>query len=292
MNELPSVDPAPFPMGSVQAVAARSWRMCLTEDPLGLLAIPYLIAFPVFAFLTIVSELVAQPATIPHDPAMLGMVVSVLPIVLFARVFGEAWTTTRTDAEAHGRRAGYAESVAATFSRLWPLGVVMVAVYLLGQFGFFLFFVPGLVVGVVSSFANQSAVLGSGKLVGSLRESKELLDHNVRAWWGMVAYWAVVFLGLGMVVTIARYSVGAVAGGAFGFALDLALFLPLHIALLVQATCWTLFYRELQARRRVFLAAAEAAAAAAQASTPGDPTAPPASPPGEPSLPDVHAHVG
>ena len=55
MNELPSPDPAPFPMGSVQAVAARSWRMCVREDPVGLLAIPYLIAFPVFAFLTILT---------------------------------------------------------------------------------------------------------------------------------------------------------------------------------------------------------------------------------------------
>jgi len=281
VNELPSPDPAPFPIGSVQAVAARSWRMCLREDAVGLLAIPYLIKFPVFAFLTILSELFDKPDTLTKDPAMLGAIVGALPIVLFAYVFGEAWTVSRTDAEAHGRRAGYAESVRAAFVRLWPLGLVMVLVYVLQQVGFFLIFLPGLVVGVVASFANQSAVLGSGKLVDALRESKELLEHNGRAWWGMVAYWAVVFLGLGMVVTIARVTLPTLLKGPIGFALDLALFLPLHIALLVQATCWTLFYRELQARRRAFLAAHPGSGAGA------------ASPPKEePSIPDVHAHVG
>src|SRR5580765_4447604 len=102
VNELPTSDPAPFPMGSVQAVAARSWRMCLREDPVGLLAIPYLIAFPVFAFLTILSELfnegLKSPNALQRDPTMLGPVLGVLPIVLFARVFGEAWVVTRTDA--------------------------------------------------------------------------------------------------------------------------------------------------------------------------------------------------
>src|SRR5205085_11742469 len=122
------------------------------------------------------------------------------------------------------------ETVRASFGRLWPLGLVMVTTYVLGQVGFFLLFVPGLVVGVVSSFANQSAVLGSGRLVNSLRESKDLLEHNGRAWWGMVGYWAIVFLGLGMVVTIARLSLRKVTGGPVGFAFDLGLFLPLHVA--------------------------------------------------------------
>ena len=285
MTELPSPDPAPFPIGSVQAVAARSWRMCLYEDPVGLLAIPYLVAFPVFAFLTILSETFAQPNALASNPILLGPIFGVLPIVLFARVFGEAWTITRADAEAHGRRSPYAETVQSAFVRLWPLALVMVAVYVLGQIGFFLLFVPGLVVGIVASFANQSAVLGSGKLVGSLRESKELLEHNTRAWWGMVAYWTIVFLGLGMVVTIARISIRSITAGPIGFALDIGLFLPLHVALLVQATCWTLFYREMQARRRVFLATHPHAHA-------GSHDGPPPAPPVEPSIPDVHAHVG
>jgi len=274
----PVPDPAPFPMGSVQAVAARTWRMCVREDPVGLLAIPYLIAFPVFAFLTILSELIRQPYTLTNEPTVTGAVIGVLPLVLFARVFAEAWTLTRADGEAHGRRVPYAESVKAAFTRTWALALVMVVVYVLFQAGFFLFVIPGLIVAIVASFANQAAVIGPGHLVESLRESKDLLEHNARAWCGMLAYWLVVFLGLGMVVAIARVSVEKLAGDQLGFVLTLVLSLPLHVALLVFAACWTLFYRELQARRRAQIAAA--AAAGRTVHTP------------EPSIPDFHAHAG
>jgi hypothetical protein len=37
--------------------------------------------------------------------------------------------------------------------------------------------------------------------------------------------------------------------GRTGFLIDLILWLPLQAALLVFTACWTLFYRELEARR-------------------------------------------
>jgi hypothetical protein len=285
----PAIDPAPFPMGSVQAVAARSWRMCLREDPIGLLAIPYLIFFPVYAFQTILSELIGQPDTLTREPTIAAPVIGVLPLVFFAYVFGQAWTLTRADGEAHGRRVPYAESVKRAFARTWAVAVIIVLNYVLFQVGFFLLVVPAILVAIVTSFTNQAVAIGPGKVIDALRESKELLEHNAAAWCGMVAYWLVVFFGLAIAVTIARLSVQQLATGTLGFALDLALFLPLHVALLVFTACWTLFYRELQARRRAQIAAAGGAGAgAAGGSAPGPP---PANAP-EPSIPDIHAHVG
>jgi hypothetical protein len=39
--------PAPFPIGSVQGVAARAWELCLRRDRLGLLVVPFIIVCPV-----------------------------------------------------------------------------------------------------------------------------------------------------------------------------------------------------------------------------------------------------
>ena len=71
-----STDDAPFPLGSVQAVASRAWELCLREDPVGLVAIPFVISFPVTVFLTSLSELFRNPrdlsaeagATLPQLP--------------------------------------------------------------------------------------------------------------------------------------------------------------------------------------------------------------------------------
>ena len=253
------VSDAPFPLGSVQAVASRAWDLCLREDPVGLLAIPFLIQFPVYVFLTILGELIRHPDELPRDAMLIASVFGVLPLVILARVFGESWILWRADAEAHGRRVSYGETVKHAFTRCWHLAVIMIAVYALFQVAFWLFMIPGilpgllaaLVVGVISSFANQAAVLGPGGLFASLGQSRDLVEHNVAAWCGMVAYWVVAFLGLGIIVTILRLTAERLAGGPLVFMLDLVLGLPLEITLLVFTACWTLLYRELEARRRL-----------------------------------------
>ena len=250
---------APFPLGSVQAVASRAWELCLREDPVGLLAIPFIISFPVAVFLTILGELIRQLPPAAHSSAgppeasLITAVFGVLPLVIFARVFGEAWILWRADAEAHGRRVAFGETVQHAFSRTWYLVVAMLTCYALGQVGFFFFVLPGLLVAIVASFANQAAVLGPGKLIASLRQSWDLVEHNIGAWFGMIAYWAIVFVGLGILVTILRLTLESVMKGQTGFLVDLLLFLPLQGALLVFTTCWTLFYRELEARRHLQL---------------------------------------
>lgn len=267
MNASPQPDDAPFPLGSVQAVASRSWDLCVREDPVGLLVIPFIISFPVYVFLTILGELIRHPDELPREASLVTAVFGVLPLVIFARVFGEAWILWRADAEAHGRRVGFGETVKHAFTRTWYLVVVMLTGYALFQVGFFFFVLPGIMVAVVASFANQAAVLGPGRLIASLRQSWELVEHNIGAWFGMVAYWLVVFAGLGILVTILRMTFEHFAGGPLGFMLDLLLGLPLQLSLLVFTACWTLFYRELEARRHVQLSVAH------------------------PAQPDIHAHA-
>jgi hypothetical protein len=245
---------APFPLGSVQAVASRSWELCLREDPVGLVAIPFVISFPVTVFMTILGELFRHPADMPREASLLTAVLGVLPLVAFARVFSEAWTVWRADAEAHGRRVSFGETVKHAFSRTWYLVVVMLSTYALFQVGVFFFVLPGILVAIVASFANQAAVLGPGRLIGSLRQSWDLVEHNIGAWFGMIAYWFVVFAGLGILVTILRVTLESMMKGPLGFMLDLVLWLPLQAALLVFTACWTLFYRELEARRHLRVA--------------------------------------
>lgn len=246
----PASDSAPFPLGSVQAVASLSWRLCLREDPVGLLLIPFVIFFPVYAFLTLLGEALVHVTDLSGETALFGAILGALPLVIFARVFGESWLLVRADSDARGPRVPLVETFTHALARSWHLVVVMIAVYVLFQIGFFLLVLPGLVVWIACSFANQAAVLGPGRLFASLRMSRDLLEHNVTAWLGMVAYWIVLFLGLGMLVGIVRQSVVAVVGEPLGFLVDLALGIPLQLALLVFTTCWTLFYRELEARRR------------------------------------------
>jgi len=249
-----STDDAPFPLGSVQAVTSRAWELCLREDPVGLIAIPFVISFPVTVFLTILGELFRNPGDLTTEGGLITSMFGVLPIVIFARVFGEAWILWRADAEAHGRRAGFGETVKHAFSRTWYLVVVMLTTYALFQVGLFFFVLPGILVAIVGSFANQSAVLGPGRLIASLRHSWDLVEHNIGAWFGMVAYWAVIFAGLGILVTILRVTLESLMNGRTGFLIDLLLWLPLQAALLVFTACWTLFYRELEGRRQQQLA--------------------------------------
>jgi ABC-type amino acid transport system permease subunit len=65
----------------------------------------------------------------------------------------------------------------------------------------------------------------------------------------MVAYWMIVFLGLGILFGILRQSVVPMAAGNTAFVVELVLGMPLQVCLLVFSACWTLFYRELEARR-------------------------------------------
>jgi hypothetical protein len=246
---IPPPDDAPFPLGSVQAVATRAWALCLREDPFGLLVVPFVIYFPVYVSLTIMAELFDDIEALAHEASLLSMLVGVLPLVIFARVLGESWIIVRADADAHGREVSYGATLSQAFTRSWYLVVVLLAVYALVQLGLFLLVIPGVIVWIIASFANQAAVLGPGRLLASLRLSRDLLEHNVAAWCGMLAYWVIVFLGLGMLIGIVKQSLAAVIGGPSKFLFDLALVLPLQIALLVFTTCWTLFYRELEARR-------------------------------------------
>ena len=64
-----SPDDAPFPLGSVQAVTSPPWELCLREDPVGLLVIPFIITFPVSVFLTILGELYRNVGPIAKDVA-------------------------------------------------------------------------------------------------------------------------------------------------------------------------------------------------------------------------------
>lgn len=247
-----TTDDAPFPLGSVQAVASRAWDLCLREDPVGLLAIPFVISFPVTVFLTILGEQVrtsnaAYPPDLSSD--LLGPIFGVLPLVFFARVFGEAWVLWRADAEAHGRRVAFGETAKHAFSRTWYLVVVMLSTYALFQVGLVLLVLPAFLVAVACSFANQAAVVGPGRLIASLKHSWDLVEHNIGAWFGMIAYWAVIFAGLGILVTILRVTLENLMNGRTGFMIDLLLWLPLQGALLVFTACWTLFYRELEGRR-------------------------------------------
>ena len=94
-------------------------------------------------------------------------------------------------------------------------------------------------------------MLGPGRVIASLRYSWELVEYNAAQ---RISYTAIVFMGLGILVAILRFSLENMIGRQLGFILDLALWLPLQTALLVLATCWTLFYRELEARRHAQLA--------------------------------------
>ena len=245
-----STDDAPFPLGSVQAVASRAWELCLREDPVGLIAIPFVIFFPVIVFLTILGEHYRNVAAdLATEATLLTPIFGVLPLVFFARVFGESWILWRADAEAHGRRVGFGETVKHAFTRCWYLVVVMLSTYALFQIGFVLLVLPALLVAIACSFANQAAVIGPGRLIASLRHSWDLVEHNFGPWFGMLAYWAVIFAGLGIIVTILRLSLESIMNGPTGFLIDLLLWLPLQAALLVFTVCWTLFYRELEGRR-------------------------------------------
>jgi hypothetical protein len=251
-----SVATAPFPIGSVQGVASRAWDLCLRRDPLGLLVIPFIIFFPVYVFLALLAENASFLVQFSGDGQLLGAVLGVLPLVFFARVFGEAWILVRADAEAHGRIQSLGDTFTRALARSWFLVVVMLVVYLLAQIGFVLLVFPGIIVSILCSFTNQSAVLGPGRLFSSLRESRDLVEHNPAAWFGMVAYWVIVFLGLGLLIGILRDSLAPELGtGDAGFVATLILGLPLQVCLLVFTACWTLFYRDLEARRALHLAA-------------------------------------
>ena len=246
---------APFPIGSVQGVASRAWELCLRRDPMGLLVIPFIIFFPVYVFLVLLTEVLKDFEHFSSEGPLIASIFGVLPLVFFARVFGEAWILVRADVEAHYHVLGWGETFSRALARSWPLVVVMLVVYTLLQVGFYLLFFPGVIVLVLCSFTNQAAVLGPGKLFASLRESRDLVEHHPRAWFGMVAYWAIVFVGLGLLIGILRNSLAPHLGsGDAGFIATLVLGLPLQICLLVFTACWTLFYRELEARRALHLA--------------------------------------
>ena len=252
----PPVATAPFPIGSVQGVASRAWELCLRRDPLGLVVVPFIIFFPVYVFLSLLTEVLRDIDRLADEGPLLGAILGVMPLVVFARVLGEAWIQVRTDSEAHGHVPGWGESFSRALARSWYLVIVMLVVYALVQVGIFLFVIPGLILYVLCSFANQAAVLGPGRLVASLRVSRDLVEHHAPAWFGMVAYWVIVFLGLGILIGILRQSIAPhLSGGDAGFMANLVLGLPLQVCLLVFTCCWTLFYRELEARRALHLAA-------------------------------------
>ena len=265
MSNIPA-GPVPFPVGSVQGVASRAWELCLRRDPIGLLVIPFVIFFPVYVFLTLLAEVVRDLERISQEGMLLGAVAGVLPLVIFARVFGEAWILVRADAIAHDRPLGYGATFSQALARSWFLVVVMLVIYVLVQLGIFVFVIPGIIVWVLCSFANQAAVLGPGRLISSIRQSRDLVEHQPGAWLGMVFYWVVVFVGLGMLSGILRQTIEDRWLGPDGaFLADLVLGLPLQACLLVFTTSWTLLYRELEARRARQLALQAVQAAAHEA---------------------------
>ena len=252
----PTAATAPFPIGSVQGVASRAWDLCLRKDPLGLLVFPFIIFLPVYAFLALVPAVILDIDNLAEEGPLLGAMFGILPLVVVARVFGEAWILVRCDEEAHGRTISWGDTFSRALARSWFLVVVMLVVYTAVQIGIPLLVIPGIIVWVLCSFANQAAVLGPGRLVASLRQSRDLVEHNASAWLGMVAYWVIVFLGLGMLVGIVRESLSPyLGGGDVSFMATLVLGLPVQLCLLVFTACWTLFYRELEARRAIHLAA-------------------------------------
>lgn len=255
MSSMPA-EPVPFPVGSVQGVASRAWELCLRRDPLGLLVVPFIIFFPVYVFLTLLGEVVGDIERIVQEGPLLAAIFGVLPLVVFARVFGEAWILVRADAIAHGRPLTYGATFAKALARSWFLVVVMLVVYALFQLGLFLLVIPGIIIWVLCSFANQAAVLGPGRLFASIRQSRDLVEHQALSWLGMIVYWTIVFVGLGMLSGVARQTLeGNWLGADAVFLADLAIGLPLQLCLLVFTTCWTLFYRELEARRAQQVAA-------------------------------------
>ena len=256
-------EPVPFPVGSVQGVANRAWEMCLHRDPVGLLVIPFIIFFPVYVFLTLLGEVVLDIERISQEGMLLGAILGVLPLVVFARVFGEAWILVRADEIAHGRAPSFGTTFSHALARSWHLVVVMLVAYALFQVGIVLLVIPGIIVWVLLSFVNQAAVLGPGRLFASMRQSRDLVEHQAPAWLGMVLYWMIVFLGLGMLSGIVRETIeGRWLGPDGAFLANLVVGLPLHVCLLVFTTSWTLFYREVEARRAQQLAAHAAKVAA------------------------------
>jgi hypothetical protein len=282
----------PFPLASVQAVAALAWRLALRVDPVGLLVVPFAIFFPVYVFFALLGEIVHTLSTLPlDDPAVartigdtipFGAIVGALPLVVFAAAFGASWLQVRSDALARGGPDPPAFGATATraLARVWPLALTTVIVYVLWQVAAFAFLLPGLVVFALTSFATRAAVLDDLGPMAALRASKHLVVEHWLAWLGMGTWWVIVFLGLGILVGIARFSLAGVTGTAegssAGLALDLLLGLPLPIALLVSETCWTLFFRELEARSRVAGSNAAVVPAAAASSAHTSAAAPPA----------------
>ena len=59
------------------------------------------------------------------------------------------------------------------------------------------------------------------------------LAGRMAPWFGMVAYWAIIFAGLGIIVTILRVTLESVMNGRTGFLIDLMLWLPLVIMIVV-----------------------------------------------------------
>ena len=291
---IPASD-GPVPAASVPALAVLAARLAFRTDPVGLLAIPFVIFFPVYVFLTLLAEILRYPEQIGAQVGLMGVVAGALPIVVFARVLGEAWLLERTDALAHGRRPGLGATFTSALGRSWYLVSVMVGIYALVQIGIFLLVVPAFVVGVLFSFANQAAVLGPGGFRASLMKSRDLLRGNFTAWLGMVGLWCAVFVGLGVAVGFLRHFMGGITGQNPGFVQDLLLGLPLQVGILVFTVCWTLFYRELEARveRRAQHApmAKIAAAPADMAAVPAEMAAVPADVAAVPAAPEPAAAV-
>jgi hypothetical protein len=265
----------PFPLHSVQAVAALAWRLALQADPVGLLVVPFVIFFPVYVFVAQIAEIVSgwsrlaleSPAAAASLAGELpfGAILGVLPLVIFAASFGETWLQVRADARARGDAPSYTATASRAMVRMWALAITTLIVYLLWQVAAFAFVLPGLVVYALTSLATRAAVLDEVGWFEALRISRRLVVRHWLAWLGLMVYWAVVFLGLGILVGIARFSVGGVAGG-WGLWVDLLLGLPLPISLLVFETSWTLFFREIEARSREEDALAAGAPARAESS--------------------------
>jgi hypothetical protein len=267
----PVVARDPFPLFSVQEVAALAWRLALRVDPLGLLVLPFAILFPVYVFVTQLKEIVSAYATLALDDPVsagalgdaipFGALLGVLPLVIVAASFGVAWIHVRADGEARGEPLTLGRTAERALGRIWPLALTTAIAYALWQVAAFVFVLPGLVVLALTSFAPRAAVLDGLGPWAALKRSKDLVVRHWAACLGMAAYWLIVFFGLGLLVGIAGQSLAEVPGASSGWtnlALDLLLGLPLPVAYLVFETCWTLFFRELEARSRVRAAKAAA----------------------------------